>query len=73
MPETEQDTKPLFNEDAIRAADKISAAVVVLEAVQEMRYDDRQPHLRECMRQTALAALGDAQRDAQSAWSACHK
>ena len=52
------------------AADKIRAAVDVLEAVQDMRYAHEHPALREAMRQTALAALESACADAVDAWQA---
>ena len=58
----------MLEHPAMQASDTIRAAVVVLEGVQEMRYAGRSSHLRECMRQTALAALGAARIDAEHAW-----
>ena len=64
---TESSTPPPY---AMHAADKIRAAVEVLEAVQDMRYAGEHAALREAMRQTALAALDSAYADAVSAWEA---
>lgn len=58
-------TQPTYARDA---ADKVRAALIVLEAVQDFRYDGEHSFLREAMRQTALAALESAVSDAWEAW-----
>ena len=52
------------------AADKIRAALIVLEAVQDFRYAGEHAALREAMRQAAIAALESACSDAVDAWQA---
>ena len=56
-------TEPGASDPVQDAADKLHAALHVLEGVQTFRYDRTHAALREAMRQTAVAAIRDAITD----------